>query len=543
MAGSTTVKAINVTMSANIQRYEAGLSRSQQIAHNLQGTFTALGSSISGLASRVPILGSLSDALGGISAGGVALGAMAAATAGAAASLNIFRERVGVLDEVAKTARGLGIAASDLQSLQFAAQRTAGAGPEEMAGALTRMTKLVGEAAAGGKSQIQTLDALGLSLGRLGRLDTRGQFYAIAEAISRLRNPTQQAQVTLDIFGKSAINIGGAIMEGTAGFREAEARFRELGGAISDVDFANIEAAADAMDDLGAAWVGLKSKLAVKMAPGITDFLNDMLSGKAVSGLKTNWGVKVNPSFMADALTPKAPKWGVEWTKGAAKAKDLGSATKKAGFEKLFDSAESKKFREDMDKKIAEWEKAKAKRVTDIRKDLFDETPLMRYEKRVKEINDLYWLGSIALKERNALLSAAMREDIIMPGIKRYQKALKPMAERAKSISESVATPYEKAVKNVREIRRLQDIGLLTQVAAARAIRSEAQAYVATLPKMGPTQGPAALERGSQEAFSAFQQARRGDASEKERLALERKMERHLADIKRGGVVLAEAKI
>jgi hypothetical protein len=96
---------------------------------------------------------------------------------------------------------------------------------------------------------------------------------------------------------------------------------------------------------------------------------------------------------------------------------------------------------------------------------------------------------------------------------------------------------------NAKERQRQMELRKQQSDAIVANLRREMEAGRSAMQAAANIKGPAALERGSQAAFSAFQENKRGADVMDKQLALQKKMEMHLAELKRRGIVLAEAKL
>jgi TolA-binding protein len=106
-------------------------------------------------------------------------------------------------DEITRVADRTGLTADEVQRLQFVADQS-GNTIEDLTSAIGQMQNRL---ASGDESAVGALKQLGLSFEDLARMDPYEQMRAIAEAIGKIPNPANQAQVAMDLFGKAGIGI------------------------------------------------------------------------------------------------------------------------------------------------------------------------------------------------------------------------------------------------------------------------------------------------------------------------------------------------
>jgi len=117
------------------------------------------------------------------------------------------------------------------------------------------------------------------------------------------------------------------------------------------------------------------------------------------------------------------------------------------------------------------------------------------------------------------------------------------MKARGEEITKKLEHPFETFKRTVNELQSLRNIGAInatTQMAGVMEARQQAMDELkkrqeVTAPKT--PQGPAALEAGSQAAFSAFQKANSGLKEAQEQVALLKRIDGGIAALGRGGVI------
>lgn len=128
-----------------------------------------------------------------------------------------------------------GVGVESLSELGFAAEQS-GADLETLEVGLRKMQKGLVSAAMGSTEAQVTFLSLGLSLRKLMQASPEAQFQAIAEAISRIPDPTARAAAAMQVFGKSGTMLLPLLQEGAGGIAELRQRARALGLVMSEED-------------------------------------------------------------------------------------------------------------------------------------------------------------------------------------------------------------------------------------------------------------------------------------------------------------------
>lgn len=174
------------------------------------------------------------------------------------------------LDRQQKMAARLGMTADALVALERGA-KLSGMEVEQFSNALRDMTKNVSTAALTGTGKASdALHALGVNALTLNNLATDKKLSAIANALNRVANPADRAQLAMRIFGEQGFRMIN-VLEGGSGaieqfMREADRLGLTLGNKREQVEEAN-----DAIDDMKTAWRSLIDLVAVEVAPTLTE--------------------------------------------------------------------------------------------------------------------------------------------------------------------------------------------------------------------------------------------------------------------------------
>jgi hypothetical protein len=185
------------------------------------------------------------------------------------AALNLFFQ--GFADAtgaIGDTAERTGISRERFQELSFAA-KLSGSSAETLAGALQKMQINIGAATAGSKELKDMFKGLGINIkdasGKLKSSDAL--FDTFVDRISKIKDPSLQAQAAVKIFGKSATELLPLIRGGGTGIKEMADEARRLGIVISDGAVREGEAFGDTLDTLHAALSGVGNTIGSALVP------------------------------------------------------------------------------------------------------------------------------------------------------------------------------------------------------------------------------------------------------------------------------------
>jgi hypothetical protein len=197
-------------------------------------------------------------------------------------SVEAVREWVGeslkTQQEAFRTAQTLKLHTDTLEGLQSAAKK-AGLDSEAFSMALEKTNHNIGEAAIKGGESAEAFTRLGLSAKTLAGQSLDTNIRQIADAISAIKNPAEQAAAAGAIFGE---RIGPKLLpllnQGSAGINQFIAEAKEAGVALGDVDAAKLVAAKRGLDTLGERAEGAKNQLTLALAPSILAIGNSILN-------------------------------------------------------------------------------------------------------------------------------------------------------------------------------------------------------------------------------------------------------------------------
>jgi hypothetical protein len=209
-------------------------------------------------ASGVAKVGAASLAMGTAVAGGLA--AMSRAFANAADDLDTMATKSGMSVE-ALSELSLGVKQANISM-------------DDLAGGVARMQRVIAAATNGDSGAVGALDAIGLSVESLSRMNPDDQFAAIADGIAGISDPAQRTSAAMGIFGRSGANLIPLLANGSKGLAEMRARARELGLTMTTASAKGGAQLADRLDELSMVTARATQKIGEAFAPALMMVLN-----------------------------------------------------------------------------------------------------------------------------------------------------------------------------------------------------------------------------------------------------------------------------
>ena len=148
-------------------------------------------------------VGKAGEALGSVFTGMVgSLAALAAGYVSVQGVIEIFKGGLDFAKEFSELSERTGIASEKLVVLQRAFQNN-GVAAEDLGTIINKMQKSLEAASDPMSKQAEKIRELGLSVSGLKMLSPEEQFAAIAEAIGKIKDPTDKSAIAMELFGKS----------------------------------------------------------------------------------------------------------------------------------------------------------------------------------------------------------------------------------------------------------------------------------------------------------------------------------------------------
>jgi hypothetical protein len=182
-------------------------------------------------------------AFAGISKAAVAAGAV---FAGVVTKMTV--DGLKAVDANAKLARSLDGTVDGLQALQIAASD---AGIQGLESSLTRLNRNLGAAAMGAGPAAKTVEALGINLKEIQRLDVDQKIAYIGQRIQEAGVSSQEAARHLQRLGFDQAQALALFRDGGASVQAYREEVQKLGLSVSEIDAAKIEQANDRFSRFG----------------------------------------------------------------------------------------------------------------------------------------------------------------------------------------------------------------------------------------------------------------------------------------------------
>ncbi len=152
-------------------------------------------------------------------------------------------------DQIAKMAKRTGLSVEALSELKFVASQT-GTSIEALETGFRRMQRSIYDAGRGLSTQTDALADLGLAYKDLKGLAPEEQFKLMAEAISRIEDPTRKAALAQALFGRAGTMMLPMMAKGAKGIEQLQKEARRLGLTMSAEDAVAAEEFTDTLDAL-----------------------------------------------------------------------------------------------------------------------------------------------------------------------------------------------------------------------------------------------------------------------------------------------------
>jgi len=172
--------------------------------------------------------------------------------------------------ELVGMSRRTGMSVEALSELSYAAGQS-GSNLETLETGVRRMQRVIGEVAGGSKAAADALADLGLSAAGLLGMKPEEQFSAVADALSRIADPTLRAAAAMQVFGRGGTALLPMLSGGAAGLAEMRAEAQRLGLTISTED---AQAAMKFHETLNLMWTALK-RVAFAVGSALAPVLSD----------------------------------------------------------------------------------------------------------------------------------------------------------------------------------------------------------------------------------------------------------------------------
>ena len=236
-------------------------------------------------------LGSVSKALGGVARSVFSLKTAFVGVAGAAGIGLLVKSSLSATDQLAKTARKIGVTTEALASMRYAAKLT-GVETATMDMALQRFTRRAAEAAKGTGEAKGALKELKLNASELIKLPLEEQMQELAGAFAEVETDADKVRLAMKLFDSEGVALVNTLGLGKEALIEMAAEADRLGIALSGDAAEGVEDANDAFTRLGMLFKGVRDQTVAALAPAL-ETLATTLKEKVLTAIEaTDGGVE-----------------------------------------------------------------------------------------------------------------------------------------------------------------------------------------------------------------------------------------------------------
>jgi hypothetical protein len=193
--------------------------------------------------------------------------ASAVAAAGAAIGAMALKG-IELGNELARTARIVGLTAAELGGLHHAAALSE-VSTEQLDKGLQRLGRTVSDADSGLKSAVRTLQELGLNANEMEQLPLSEQFLKVTDAMKGMTSQGDKLRIATQLFGKAGAEMIPLLDESSDAIRGMMEESRALGLQLDETQSRIVQEASDSLDRMKGAFKGLSMQLGATFAPAI----------------------------------------------------------------------------------------------------------------------------------------------------------------------------------------------------------------------------------------------------------------------------------
>jgi len=173
-------------------------------------------------------------------------------------------------DQLDKMRARTGFSAEALSELGFAAEQ-GGASIDQLDRSLAAMARFSVMVERGLKTSTDLLDMLGVSAEQFKQASPEERFKLLAEAISKIEDPTLRAGVALNVFGRSGRELLPMLEGGRASIEALQKEARRLGITMTDEDATSAAELTDALNRLKRQLMAIVVQIGAALAPVLTE--------------------------------------------------------------------------------------------------------------------------------------------------------------------------------------------------------------------------------------------------------------------------------
>lgn len=472
-----TVGTVGVNISAGTAAFNDGLNKATSMLSAFGSNATAIGTTVAAAFSAQKIWGGITS------------------------------EMQRILD-VSKLARQAGVGASAFSGLTFAAEKT-GLSADELSHAFTRVERVIYDASVAGGEAETVFTRLGLKSQDLARLAPEEAFKRIADAVSRLSNQFEKADVAQKLFGRGGADLLNFLNRGRAGIEALQQKAAELGRTFSDLTAGEIREFKVAINDAVAVPKGIVGSFFSGVAAGIgrdIQQLKALINAKPFTGTVIPESPKPKPPEFDNNILTGMRVRNEQRLRDERDASAIVKSTRTA--EEELTNTRERLLNLNLRGKISHEDYARAveaaglefDRATGGSRDLARaiEEQIAGVGTSAKDL-DLYRLASAGATQQDQARIAALHDQLaVLQKLDDESKKLKQFAEDTKNATKS---PVEEFEEQITKIKKAFSEGLFDNSVFEKSLKAAADKLKSSAPAValgGPT---GAAELGSQEAF------------------------------------------
>jgi hypothetical protein len=428
----------------------------------------------------------------GIEGVGAALGIGAIVEAGKQFA-EFVEQTLASVDSLGKVADEVGVTTTQLQGLQYAATQSSTSQATLNTG-LERLTRTIGDAAGGARTQQKAFVDLGVSfLDASGKArNTHDVLIDVADAISRLPTAAARARAEIELFGRSGQEMDEFLSQGGSAITDLEGKARSLGLVLSEEDVKAAQKASAEIEGLKLEWEKLTDHIVLQSIPAIRDFIGWLARISAPSneinlklvGLRTELAAAEN-SLKSSQASNWFGMWdsAIERTKQHIKELEQQITELEGHFEDVTGEAGARGLRPASTKKLpppkvtggVDKAAEEAKRIKDVEDALKAEIEALHGDDEAIKLNSSLrsanvTAASAAGKEIAALVHQYESEKKALDDAKEAQRKFNEEQNKANALLDELAPKTDKYIEEIEKLEQYLHDGAITQQQYAQAI-------------------------------------------------------------------------
>ena len=186
------------------------------------------------------------------------------------ACLDVFRE---IGDHLVTVSAKTGLSTEALSLLGYAAGQSESS-VEALEAGLTGMAKFTAKAAGGNEHAAESLAKLGLTVSQFLALSPEEKFFALADGVAAVNDPTLRSAKAMELFGKAGAKLMPLLAQGSKGIKALMGQGKGLGLGVKKEDAEAADALSDAYHRLASVMTQIKVSVGAALAGSMTQFIN-----------------------------------------------------------------------------------------------------------------------------------------------------------------------------------------------------------------------------------------------------------------------------